>query len=67
MTKHTFPNQPEEMPSITPQPEIERPGDPTEPTIPQEAPDYIPQKCLRKVPHQRSGRTNRLCKAVSDS
>ncbi len=50
MTKHTFPNQPEEMPGITPQPEIERPGDPMEPNIPQEAPDHIPQEMPEESP-----------------
>lgn len=49
MTKHTFPNQPDEMPSINPRPKIERPGDPSEPGIPQEAPDRIPQE----IPEER--------------
>jgi len=50
MTKHTFPGQPDEMPSTTPRPEIERPGDPSEPQIPQEAPDSIPQELPEEKP-----------------
>jgi len=50
MTKHTFPNEQEEMPATTPRPEIERPGDPSEPEIPQEAPDRIPQELPEERP-----------------
>lgn len=50
MKKHTFPNEQEEMPATTPRPEIERPGDPSEPEIPQEAPDSIPQEIPEEKP-----------------
>lgn len=50
MKKHTFPNEQEEIPASTPRPEIERPGDPTEPEIPQEAPDRIPPEMPEQSP-----------------
>ena len=38
------------MPATTPRPEIERPGDPSELEIPQEAPDRIPQEFPEERP-----------------
>lgn len=50
MKKHTVPNEPEEMPLTSPKPEIERPGDPLEPEIPQEAPERVPQEIPEEKP-----------------
>jgi hypothetical protein len=43
--KHqTMPNEPEEMPDQQKKPEIEQPGDPKIPEVPQESPDEIPEE-----------------------
>ena len=42
--KKTFPGEKEEMPLRPGRPEIERPGDPKMPDIPQEDPERIPQE-----------------------
>ena len=42
--KKTFPGEKEEMPLTPGKPEIERPGDPQSPQIPQEDPERIPQE-----------------------
>ncbi|HJP62794.1 MAG TPA: hypothetical protein VJ844_05100 [Mucilaginibacter sp.] len=42
MQKKTFPGEKEEMPVTPNKPEIERPGDPKTPEIPQEDPNRIP-------------------------
>ena len=44
----TIPNEPQEAPVQPQRPEIQQPGDPQEPAIPQEAPDNEPQE----VPQQ---------------
>ncbi|PTR01104.1 hypothetical protein C8P68_101335 [Mucilaginibacter yixingensis] len=44
MKKHSIPNEPDEMPVNPENPGIQRPSDPGEPQIPEEAPENIPRE-----------------------
>ena len=52
--KKTFPGEKEEMPLRQDKPEIERPGDPATPEIPQEDPERMPQEIppVQKPPQE---------------
>ncbi len=50
MAKKTFPDEPDERPVTPNRPEIERPGDPGRPDIPQEDPQREPAEIPPTVP-----------------
>jgi hypothetical protein len=60
MQKKTFPGEQEEMPVTPRKPEIEQPGDPKSPGIPQEEPERMPpeippkQEPPKEVPPERT-------------
>ena len=53
----TIPNEPQEAPVQQPQPEVQQPIDPMEPSVPQEAPQNEPQE-VPQQPDQNGSELN---------